>query len=320
MNRPKYLSPSALSCWEENEDEYYLRYLSPNRPPKIKQTEAMSVGSGFDARVKDYLAEKLFGKGVKPELEYDSQFNSQVEPHNRDFSAKAGLVCFEAYKTSGALAWLLAKLQKADEVRMESRTIAEVNGVPLGGVPDLDFRIGRYRIVFDWKVNGYCSQADKTPAQGYAICRDGWIGKASRSHGKPHGSYWMEFVEGVGDINSTPHLESLTGLGESGWATQLSTYAWVTGTPVGEEIIAFVDQLCCGKNGIRVASHRSRITGPYQEKRFQAYKNLWDVIHSEHIFRDVSVEASKERCQMLDSRAAAFTGEHGDRWRELEGR
>jgi len=65
MRIPAYLSPSALGVFEKDREQYYLKYLADNRPPRMPQTEPMAVGSAFDAFVKSYLHHSLFGNHGK---------------------------------------------------------------------------------------------------------------------------------------------------------------------------------------------------------------------------------------------------------------
>lgn len=82
---PTYLSPSQLSLWENNKEEYYLQHLSEVRAPRVPQMNYMSIGSAFDAYVKSAMHEVLFGKGTDSRFEFDTLFSEQVEEHNRDW-------------------------------------------------------------------------------------------------------------------------------------------------------------------------------------------------------------------------------------------
>ena len=137
MRIPKYLSPSSLGTWEADQEEFYLRYLADKRPPRMPQTQPMSIGSAFDAYVKSYYHKVLFNT-VDPEFEFDTIFINQVEEHNRDWALVAGKYAFDAYQTSGALADLLNELQKSQsDPRFEFTLQDEFMGVPLLGKPDL---------------------------------------------------------------------------------------------------------------------------------------------------------------------------------------
>ena len=94
------------------------------------------------------------------------------------------------------------------------------------------------------------------------------------------------------------------------WALQLSIYSWLLGAPVGEDMIAAIDQLACnGKASpveIRVASHRAKISPVFQREVFTKAAKLWNAVHSNHLFTDLSTEASNEKCQQLEEKAKLF--------------
>src|SRR4051812_14365124 len=112
MRKIEYLSPTSLELFYKNQQEFYLRYLSDKRPPRIPQDRPMSVGSSFDAHAKSYLHQNLFGKGHDPKFDLKNLFEAQVEPQNRDWALAAGQHAFDVYKRSGALADLMLDLQK----------------------------------------------------------------------------------------------------------------------------------------------------------------------------------------------------------------
>lgn len=312
--KPRFLSPSALNLWDANQEEYFLKYLAPNKPPKIIQTEPMSVGSSFDAYIKAYLHAWLFGKGADSEFGFDYLFTKQVEEHNRDFALEAGKRCFYQYKQSGALDSVKQLISKAiNEPKMEigdRRTGGQdVGGVVLYGIPDLQFNIaGPVMIVFDWKVNGYCSASGVSPAPGYKLVRDGWTGATgslTRTHGKSHKDYEPYMVGDV-YINIHNHLEEC----RKEWARQIATYSWIGGLEPGKPLIAAVDQLACRSGRrISVAEHRCEISQEFQTETLGKYSSLWEIVQSDHIFRHLSPEESNARCVQLNQAAAAFTGD-----------
>ena len=112
---PKYLSPTSVMQWKKDRMEFYRKYLGP-KIPRMPQTEAMSVGSAFDAYVKNYLATNLGMPEAKDELDLDYLLTEQVEEHNRDFAFAAGQHCFDEYKELGACAELMKELEIADKV------------------------------------------------------------------------------------------------------------------------------------------------------------------------------------------------------------
>lgn len=113
MKKIAYLSPTSIALFYKDVREFYLNYLSDNRPERFPQTRPMSIGSAFDAYVKSYLHEALFGKGKDPAYAFEALFEKQVEAHNRDWALTAGRFAFECYKLSGALADMMIELNKA---------------------------------------------------------------------------------------------------------------------------------------------------------------------------------------------------------------
>jgi len=305
INTPKFISPSALSIWKENQEQYYCRYLAVEKVNRSPQTKPMSVGGSFDAYVKSWLYQRLFNK--KDEFGFDEIFEKQVEQQNRDFAIKAGATCFLAYKQSGALLEIFQLLQKSTNVRFEFTTTGQVepetgllfgavrvpdslrsnNPVVLLGKPDLNFDYFQNNCTLDWKVNGFCSAIGKTPTQGYVDCA-----------GRMHKECSLEYIKDL-PVNRDHNIE----IQEPTWATQIATYSWLTGSEVGSEFIALVDQVACKPGDIRIAKHRCRISKAFQENAYKAYQDLWDYIHSGWIFRNVSKEESEQRCDILSGRA-----------------
>jgi len=324
-------------------------YLADDRPPRMPQTQPMSVGSAFDAHVKAYYHNLLFGKNNNPEFAFEAIFEAQVEPHNRDWARHAGQHAFDSYKTSGACIDLLMELQKAKaeprfEFTLEKRMWVGQpecpEGVNILGKPDVYFlNYCECPIVLDWKVNGYCSKYNKSPAKGFVKVRDGWdslIAKPSRGANGQHKDAMIVKENGV-KINVATTMEHV----DLKWAQQLSTYAWLMGARVGEQFVCAIDQLCCKKNGsemhgdievvkplIRVAEHRCTISPEFQQSVKEKYINLWNIIEDgTHIFRDLTPEQSQERCAALDKMHMAFKSDPEimapgteDLFREMMGR
>ncbi len=324
MRQPKHFSPTSLSLFYSNPTEYYLMYLADNRPDKFPQTKPMSIGSSFDAYVKSYLHEKLFGKGHDPKFDLTTLFEAQVEPQNRDWALPAGEYAFDIYKRSGALSDLMLDLQKAvGEPRFELEVkgvidgyregiTLDVGGVPLLGKPDVFYinKMGAH-VVLDWKVNGFCSNSAISPMQGYVRLRENSLNRGQ------HKNCQLMSLNGV-MINVGQFLEELN----EDWGRQLAIYGWLCGEDVGSDFIVAIDQLVCKpmpgmpRPHIRVAEHRLRIRPEFQWKVFAQAQQAWAIINSDHFFRDLSLEESKLRCQALDGVTDALKGDGttNDKW------
>jgi hypothetical protein len=295
---PKYMSPSSIKIFEKDVEDYAIKYLLANRPPRPPQTQPMSVGSAFDAYAKSHLYYGLFGNyGPDNEYERETIFNSQVEEHNREWAAEAGADCFRHYQRSGALGDLMAELQKSvgpPRFEFDVNDYVEFQGVevPLLGKPDIYFiNHEGVRVVYDWKVNGYCSKRNTSPMKGYVCCRD-----VVKGTNYPHKDCVIAPYKGV-NINAMMHLED----GNKEWADQLSIYSWLLGEPIGGENVVFgIDQIT-GPGCSRISSHRVRIKAAWQFRLMERIVQIWEVIESGHIFRELSREDSDARLEMLEA-------------------
>lgn len=314
----------------EGAEAYYARYLSDERPPRDPQTQPMSVGSSFDAYVKAYLFEGLFGKS-NPKFEFQTLFEAQVEEHNRDWALLAGKYSFECYKKSGALSDLMLILESAQgEPKFETTILGvvghqresqsvEAPGYPpmvLLGKPDLEFTLSSgVAMILDWKLNGFCSKSAVSPAPGYIKVRDTIQPTSSRNVNDSHKDCVIHTHKGV-RINGATTLEKV----DAKWALQLGMYAWILGHPIGGDFIVAVDQLVCKPSGfeypwMRIAEHRLLISESYQKSVFAIAMDIWRRVKTKHFFPEMTFEESKARTDVLDKRGLAFQGETAnDEW------
>lgn len=316
MRIPKSLSYSALSLWERDQDEFYIRYLSDHAAPRLPQERPMAVGSSFDAYVKADLHAALFGTGSNPRFEFQAIFEDQVEPQCRDFALEAGKIVYDAYKLAGAYDDLLKQLQQSVEPpRFEFKVDGTIGGAPFTGKPDcrfvLDLGEGRIHCIYDWKVHGYCSKYGASPSKGYMTCLDGFkAAKPSRSHGKEHGLFLAFNFRGL-TINS-----GFMEFCNSEYADQLCLYGWLLGEKVGDESVVCGIEELCAKPGdpptLRYARHRGRVKSEYQLALEARVKKCWDAISSGYIFADLSPEDSKARCEVLDEMAVGLMSDGSD--------
>ncbi len=285
MRTPKYLSPTALHTYEFDPEKYYLRYLSDNRPPREPQFLYMAAGSAFDAYVKNYLHETVYGKGFNVAYSLDALLESQLDPNNRIWGREHGLRMFTVYKDTGALADLARELGKAATPPIFEFSIeGTINGVPLLGKPDVFFTSSEgVRVVPDFKVNGYMSKA--SPTKGYIKIRPGNLA---------HKDAIILIDRGI-------HYNAMCGFEEikPDWADQLSTYAALVGA-TGDDWILGIEQIVNNAGVLRVASHRAKVGIEWQTNLMKRYKELWERITSGHFFSNLTLEQSKARCETLD--------------------
>lgn len=306
----KHLSPSALSKFYNNREEFYLRYLCPYRSPRTPQADYMAVGSGFDAFIKNQIYRDVFGdsavKGTA--FEFDRIFENQVEEHNRDKTLIVAGDIWEQYVDSGAYAHLLKDIVLSPYApQMEWRVQAEIQGIPMLGLPDLRYITKEgIHVICDFKVNGSCSKTGASPFKGYKVA---WDVRRSNTHGKCHKNYEpMQF----GDVEiNKKFLEEFCDY----WADQLSVYAWLLGESIGsEDFVVRMEQLCMRPVKSRelprgkFATHMSRVSELFQLELFGMYQTAWHTVQSGHIFHDLTKEESDEKVEILDGMAQAKMG------------
>jgi hypothetical protein len=326
-------NPDRCIQVEYEERKKAVKKPEPEATAIASDCTAMSVGSAFDAYVKSYMHQMIFGNNHPKAAIYELRtlFEAQVEEHNREFAWEAGKHVFDRYKDCGALADIMQEISHAASEPLFEVDVAGViegtittagraavkSGVPLFGKPDVFFMNAEgAHVVFDWKVNGYCSKSAVSPAPGYKRIRDTWDwreGELSRNNGDAHKDYIPHQHKGV-EINGFCYLEQVN----QDWGMQLATYGWLHGERVGLEILAYIDQIVCDNREakwighvdskgqmilrprLRVASHRNRVSEAFQKVVMNNYLELWDRIQSGHFFREMTPEESEAQCRNLD--------------------
>lgn len=318
MRTREYLSPSAIATFKKDKEEFYTSYLSDVKLPREPQTEPMSIGSSFDAHVKSYLHDKLFGT-KDPAFELTTIFEAQVEPHNRDYALVRGRKAFQDYEKSGALNDLFIDLSQAvDTPRFEFEVrggaksqVFDATGLVLLGKPDCYYHNKEgHPVILDWKCNGHSGNSNVSPKPGYVRLRhcDGTVPKSIAHKDARLGTkYGMT-------VNLDKRLEDV----DESWSAQLAIYGWVLGEEVGSEFLTCIDQIVAKPTAgfpiLRVAEHRTWVSPEFQLQLLKDAKEIWDVIKSDHIFRELSFEDSKARCETLDHfamKAAEGSNEFG---------
>ena len=283
----KFLSPTSISLFQYDIVAFIRKYVF--REPREGQTQPMAAGSAFDAFIKSCLYERLIGKNAK--FEREAIFEAQVDPENRDWAWKAGNHIFGEYEAQGCVQDLLVEMEgRIGDPKFEFRIEENIDGVPLLGLPDVYFTSREAsRVLYDWKVNGYCAPRNTSPAKGYIRLRPGH---------KVHRDCVPLLWRGT-QINAATYLEEVN----KSWADQLSIYSWLMGESVGSKSVVFgIDQICGPKEKLRFASHRLRVTPEHQIQLFELIKQIWAQITEDHYFLDLSVEESRARVSRMKSR------------------
>ena len=268
---------------------------------RIPQERPASAGSSFDAYVKAHLQHDL-GLGDFQTL-FDHYYAAQVEPQNQEWAREEGAYIFDCYVVSGFYRDLLSLLKVAERPRFEFTVEGEINGVPFSGKPDLGFEteLG-IEVVHDWKVNGYCSKSAVSPHKSYMKCRDGFVGKQTKSHDTEHKEF-LGIIHMDLTINTT-YLE----FANPKWADQLSLYGWALGEKIGDEdVVLSIHQIVAKpadpRPQLRVAQYRARVQASYQQELARRFRRCWDAITRGHVFQDMSREDSDARCAILEDTA-----------------
>ncbi len=283
----KFLSPTSIGLFNRDVEAFIRKYVF--REPREPQTQPMAAGSAFDAFIKSCLYGRLIGSNAKFELE--AIFESQVESHNRDWAWEAGKHIFTEYEKAGCVQDLLVEMDgRIGDPVFEFRIEETIEGVPLLGLPDVYFTSKEAsRVLYDFKVNGYCSPRNTSPAKGYVRLRPG-----QKIHKDCHLLMW----KGI-QINAGMFLEQVN----ASWCDQLSIYSWLMGAEVGSTNVVFgIDQICGPKDKMRFASHRLRVTPEYQKNLFALIRQIWAQITEDHYFLDLDPEESRARVKLMAAR------------------
>lgn len=297
MQIPEYLSPTGVMLFRKSKEEYYRKYLATVPRPREPQTQAMAIGSAFDVLVKRWLHKELFDE------EMDLTIEGQVEPQHLDWAVENGRFVFEAYKERGALLALLKDLEQSrDAPVFEGRVQKELNGIPLLGFPDLFYTLNTgEKVIIDWKVNGYCSKSNISPARGYTLCYGG------RTDGKAHKDAMLTDIGGI-TVNVAFPFEDV----KEDWATQTSIYSWLMGTGIGESLIVGIEQAVGRPEKLRFASHRGTVSRGFQLNLWKDMLDLWERITTGYFFKELSPEEDEKMQESLDSEYMAFDSESDD--------
>jgi hypothetical protein len=302
------ISPTGFKTYLKSPDEYYLTYLS-GKTRVNNTTQAMAIGSAFDAFIKSHLHKLLVGT-PRPEYELTTLFEEQVEPEFRAWAWPRGEELLKHYINSGAVSDLLLDLNGAlDEPRFETELKLKVGNATILGYPDLFFLSKNgVPVILDWKVNGYMSARPPSPEPGYVRVLPKRVAHPDCQVFNYKGivvnnNYDLQFDRELNTLRSRSWYTKFE------WAIQLTMYAWLCGVEPGGEVIVGIDQLL-GKE--RIAQHRYLPSTKFQLDMFRALNECWDIINSDHYFRELSFEESQSRCELLKL-------ETNDEWNQMMG-
>ena len=332
----KYVSPSQAGLFYSDRAEYFLKYLAEHKPPPFKQTAPMAVGGAFDSHVTRALALKYFGRDdprCAAGAEYDLEVMLDAAIQNPELDRKGltriGLELFKRYMATGAYGRLCAELDSADEgsITMQTQLFHAVpdtstpsgQSLTLMGFPDLAYKRGGVQHVYDFKCNGFFSQA--SPLKNHV-----WKGT---------GSTETVHKGAILGKHSCGTVIDLSNVFDDNYKRQTCTYAWaLLNRPTGdyEPIIVGIEQVACRPastrwkdptvDGVAVSnvSTRSLISVEAQEAVMGEYKHMWECITSGWVFDDLSREESDAECSRLEAVAKGLATDIDEDFNALCGR
>ena len=281
--RLKRISPTALGYFEKDPMRFVLYYVMGRE--RDKQTHAMAIGSGFDARIKGQIEADLLGK----ENRWAELFQAQVEPQHRDFVSKHSATILRKYMDCGAYkAFMKVAKNFVGEPRFEFDAEAklDINGLlcPIYGKPDCFFELPECFVVLDWKVNGFMTSA--SPAAGYVSLWD----EKGHNHGQhksvtPMRQYGIMVGSG-GDMRED-------------WRTQLRIYEMMIDSTDRLPWISGIEQLAFSDGVMRVASHRCVMPKAFCAELLQRIYRCWYHVTTRHYFHEMTKEESDARVREM---------------------
>lgn len=154
------LSQSALYLFENNKNQFYIKYMAKQRHVEQVVNDAMKLGSSADCRIKNALQKDLGLKVVAYPID-NATLNLSIE-------------AMEVFKSTGEYDKLLDRLKEArgkgGSILMEHKLLRKVSDFEIIGYLDLAFSDhpnGVYHIL-DFKVSGFFASAPPSPAPPYS--------------------------------------------------------------------------------------------------------------------------------------------------------
>lgn len=268
----KYLSPTSLEQFETNPTEFVLQRI--HKGPRLKQTVPMAVGSVFDFMIKSHLMEKF-------DLGQDDDYGVEVKGDDLVEAQRLGTIAFDEYCRSAVYRNLVARLRTAKRISMVGDYTGLIGTTPVRGKPDLE--VDNY--VYDWKCNGFCSQA--SPVPGYVGHRDYMF--------TPNADGIMVNVE-------QPLFKR-----QPKWIAQLSTYnLQMLHTP---PFVGLIHQLVkSGKGVVKIVEHAEVIPVEYVESLVDRYAKAWEFVSKGHYFTNMTKSESDKKVEQLGEASQVFKG------------
>lgn len=248
-----YISPSALSTWDNCQWQFYQYYLAGNPFIRTKSSYAACLGSYFDGYIKDYLVRQ---RGMnRPDLNLTRQF-SRINPDTdvdvKETKAQALLIAKQYIKLGCAKQFL-----EASSLDLEREIYVNYGGTPILGVVDAVVD----GIPFDWKLRGFTSKTSPTPGYYRRITSEGVEKEAYKTKASQK-------------IAENMKLENTN----RGWATQMLIYNWLLERTVDykAEIHEIISRpTTSGGSGFEVCFNRTKFSYPFVHRVNKDLQALW---------------------------------------------
>jgi len=263
-----YVSPSMFLKWRMCQQKVYLSRLAGHTYPEADRSYPASVGTAFDAFIKDYIAKK---RGmISPVLQLDFLLKGLSKE-----SIEHGRIIAKAYIISE---WIKPLLE-AKDLKLEQEVYANFGGIPILGRIDAIIN----DIPLDWKVRGIRSVNKMYPTKGYGERYE----------------YDLSTDKGTKVIylaNQKVPQDIPLELRNEDWAIQLLFYNWlVRSTPYKFQIHEIVQQ----DNKLIFVNHEYIITLAFSNKIKAELDQMWKCIAG-HLYH-AEIEEPRPRTQICES-------------------
>jgi len=291
MRKVEYLSPTSIKQWRTDKQEFYRKYLADWRPPYEAQSAPMVIGVVFDAYVKSQLVKDLVGSLAPARLELaallDKGISKTTTTTEREIGLAFGKQAFQSYVNLGCYANLLQELERSGTAPMFEFTVDEMvkfenKDFKVKGKPDLAFSDNAGLVILDWKCNGLAGSSKTSPKPSMWRIAGALTGR--------------EKVLGSLALANPPKVETV----DEDWGMQLCLY----GESLGSSRFR-IEQLCGPINELRIASYVMGIGQEWRAALLRECCEIWEIIQSGWIFRNMSEDESRELQARFDSYGGA---------------
>ncbi len=272
MKRP--LSQSALYLFENDRNNFYVKYMAKKRHVEQEVTDAMKLGSSIDCRIKNKLQVDL---GL-PVVAYP------IDAKDLSLSIDAMEIFIKTGEYHRLLARLKEAISKGGSVLMEHKLQRKVYDFEIIGFLDLAFKDspnGVYHIL-DFKCSSFYSATIGSPAPPYSrsTCVDGKV-KVHPDFVKIGEDSWCDIAERIQkQYNDQIYLYSQ--LINMGYSREGNPYGGI----------------------IQILPNRVSVSfGRVESDIIQRFYNMNEAMKKGHIFTELSYEENLHKMELLETPA-----------------